>query len=91
MLPDLRGAIVLKARAAVADNRDVQRHESDIAYLCSLIDDPRQIADKLDIKERRYLRKSQLPTDSRLFPWAQLDPLTRADASESWARLTSEL
>lgn len=90
MLPDLRGAIVLKARASVADNRDAQRHQSDIAFLCSLIDDPRQIAGELDAKERRYLRKSKLPTDPRQFPWAQLGPLAQADASEAWARLTSE-
>ena len=88
VLPDLRGAIVLKARAAVADNRDAQRHESDIAFLCGLIDDPRRIAGELDIEERRYLRKIQLPTDSRQHPWVLLDPLTRADASEAWARLT---
>lgn len=91
VLPDLRGAIVLKARASVADNRDAQRHESDIAYLCSLIDDPRDIAVKLNVKERRYLRKSQLPTDPRKFPWVQIDPLTRADACEAWVRLTSDL
>jgi len=91
VLPSLQGAIVLKARASVADNRDAQRHESDIAFLCSLIDDPRQIAAQLDTKERRYLRKSKLPTDPRQFPWVQLDPLARADASEAWARLTGEL
>lgn len=91
VLPDLRGAIVLKARASVADNRDAQRYESDIAYLCSLIDDPRDIAGKLNVKERRYLRKSQLPADPRKFPWVQIDPLTRADACEAWVRLTSEL
>lgn len=89
VLPDLRGAIILKARASVADNRDAQRHASDIAFLCSTIDDPREIAGKLDIKERRYLRKSKLSTDPRQFPWVQLDPLARADASEAWAHLTS--
>ncbi len=90
VLPDLRGAIVLKARASVADNRDAERHDNDIAFLCSLIDDPRQIAAELDLKERRYLRKVQLPADTRQHPWVLLDPLTRADASEAWARLTSE-
>jgi predicted nucleotidyltransferase len=90
VLPDIRGAIVLKARASVTDNRDAERHGSDIAFLCSLIDDPRRIAADLDIKERRYLRKVQLPTNPRQHPWVLLDPLTRADASEAWIRLTSE-
>lgn len=89
VVPDLRGAIVLKARAALVDNRDPERHESDIAFLCSLIDDPRRIASELDCKERRYLNRCQLPNDSRRPPWVQLDPLTRADAVEAWTRLTT--
>lgn len=89
VVPDLRGALVLKARAAVADTRDRERHESDIAFLCSLIDDPRQIAGELDPKERRSLQKVQLSADARLRPWVQLDPATRADAAEAWTRLTT--
>jgi predicted nucleotidyltransferase len=90
VLPDLRGAVVLKARASVAENRDAERHAGDIAFLCSLIDDPRRIARELDVKERGYLRKCRLPRDSRQYPWVVLDPLIRAEASEAWARLTGD-
>jgi predicted nucleotidyltransferase len=90
VVPDLRGAIVLKARAAMVDNRDPDRHQSDVAFLCSLIDDPRRIAGELDVKERRYLKRCQLPTDARRSPWVQLDPRSRADAAEAWTRLTTE-
>ncbi len=89
VVPDLRGAIVLKARAAVVDSRDPERHKGDIAFLCSLIGDPRLIARELDVKERRYLNRCQLPTDPRRPPWVQLDPLTRAEAAEAWTRLTT--
>jgi predicted nucleotidyltransferase len=89
VVPDLRGAIVLKARAAVVDNRDPERHEGDLAFLCSLIDDPRRIARELDGRERRHLNRCQLAADSRRPPWVQLDPLTRIDAVEAWTRLTT--
>ena len=40
VVPDLRGAIVLKARAALGDRRDNERHIMDVAFLCSLVSDP---------------------------------------------------
>ncbi len=88
-LPDILGAIVLKARAAVADSRDPSRHISDIAFLCSCPDNPIALAATIDAKERRYLNKVHLPIDTRAAPWVFLDPADRWKALEAW-RLLSE-
>jgi Nucleotidyl transferase AbiEii toxin, Type IV TA system len=87
VMPDLRGAIVLKARAAVADRRDVERHRGDIAFLCSLIEDPLRIAAELDPRERRHLRRCPLPGDPRQSPWIFLEASSRAKAVDAWTRL----
>ena len=88
-VPDLRGALVLKSRAAIADGRDSERHTSDIAFLCGLVEDPRQLAAELDNSERRYLRRVALPNDSRAVPWVLLDAARRDDALETWKRITA--
>jgi predicted nucleotidyltransferase len=85
--PDLQGAIVLKGRAAAADRRDTQRHISDVAFLCSLVADPLELARRLDAKERQSLRRIQLPDDTRAAPWVFLDPDTRLDALDCWRAL----
>jgi predicted nucleotidyltransferase len=87
--PDQQGAIVLKARAAIADRRDDQRHISDIAFLCSLVDDPLQLASRLDRKERTSLRRVTLPNDASSAPWIFLDPETRDNALETWQTLVA--
>ena len=43
-VPDLQGALVLKARAYVADSRDRGRHQFDLAQLCAAVDDPMTLA-----------------------------------------------
>jgi hypothetical protein len=82
-IPDLRGALVLKSRAAIADTRDRDRHVSDIAFLCGLVSDPRQLAVDLDNSERRYLRRVALPNDTRAVPWVMLDANMRDDALDT--------
>ena len=86
--PDLVGALVIKARAYVADSRDTDRHAHDLAFLCSLIHDPRIIHADLDRNERRYLRRADLTKDHTKLPWANLDRDVRADAAEAWETLT---
>ena len=90
-VPDLTGALVIKAlvRAYVADSRDTDRH-ADIAFLCSLIDDPRGIRSGLDRNEHRYLRKTDLNADPTKLPWATLDRPARADAAEAWTTLIAD-
>jgi predicted nucleotidyltransferase len=86
-VPDLLGAVVLKARAAVTDNRDAQRHLSDIAFLCSLVADPLEMRDELDAKERRSLRRVDLLADPSVAPWVFLPAAVRADSAEAWGVL----
>ncbi len=87
-LPDLRGALVLKARASVADTRDRDRHLYDIAQLCAIVRDPLELADELDKKERKYLRAVPMPTQATADPWLRIDISQRADAVEAWETLT---
>ena len=89
-LPDLVGAIVIKARAARSDARDRNRHHTDIAQLAAIIDDPIDLCESLDTKEKRYLRRVRLPDDLTKSPWLELDEQTRRRAVDAWHTLVSE-
>jgi len=54
-VPDLLGALVLKAAAAGADSRDRARHERDAAFLASLITDHATQRDRLHGSDRKRL------------------------------------
>jgi hypothetical protein len=86
--PDLRGAIVLKARAATADTRDRARHHLDLAQLAAIVEDPVGFAAELDSKERRALRKPQLGEDVTSDPWLQVEPASRQLAVDAWLTIT---
>jgi predicted nucleotidyltransferase len=87
-VPDLRGALVLKARAWGADSRGRNRHLYDLAQLAAAIDDPMTLAEHLDKKERRALRKVDMPEASTRDPWLRIDDIHRADAAEAWQTVT---
>ena len=87
-VPDLRGALVLKARAWAADNRDRGRHLYDLAQLCAVIDDPMTFAEDLDNKERRALRKVDMPAASTQDPWLRIVDTHRDDAADAWQTIT---
>lgn len=87
VMPDLRGALVLKARAASADRRDTERHIDDLAFLSSLIADPLAMASEIDATERRSLRRPALTDDTRSAPWVFLPAAVRQDAAEAWRTL----
>ena len=87
-LPDLIGALVVKARAATSDTRDRTRHYTDIAQLTAIIDDPLDVRDRLDNKEKRYLRRARLSDDPTESPWLELDDRSRPRAIEAWRTLT---
>jgi predicted nucleotidyltransferase len=89
-LPDLVGAIVIKARAAASDTRDRNRHHTDIAQLAGIIDDPIEMRDSLDTKEKRYLRRIRLPEDLTMSPWLELGDQTRQRAVDAWRTLVDE-
>jgi len=55
-VPDLLGALVLKAAAQMADRRDRERHLRDAALLASLITDHRRELGRLQGSDRKRLR-----------------------------------
>lgn len=89
-LPDLAGAIVIKARAATSDTRDRDRHHTDIAQLAAIVDDPIELRDSLDAKEKRYLRRTRLPDDLTRSPWLELGDQARQRAIDAWLTLIDE-
>ena len=70
--PNLLGAIVIKACAADrSDRREV--HESDLAFLLSLVDDPEAMRGELSKKDRQRLRRrSQMQQDDHP-AWRRLE------------------
>lgn len=87
-LPDLVGALVIKARAAASDTRDRDRHHTDLAQLVSLIDDPLATRSQLDKKETRYLRQARLSNDPTTSPWIGLNEESRQRTIDAWLILT---
>ena len=69
--PDLLGAILVKARAVdVDDVPDSQRE--DLAFLLTLVADPRELAAELRGKERSWLRRRKELLDRTGKPWRRL-------------------
>jgi hypothetical protein len=87
-LPDLQGALVLKARAWVADARDRDRHLYDLAQLAACVRDPLTLAGQLDGKERRALGRVDMPVATTRDPWLRIADTQRADALEAWLTIT---
>jgi len=56
-VPDLLGALVLKAAAWLADNRDRGRHSGDAAFLASLMTDPLGERNRFAGSDRRRLQR----------------------------------
>jgi hypothetical protein len=69
--PDILGAILVKARAAEVD--DVPESQlSDLAFLLGLVEDPRQLANKFQGKERSWLRRRKELLDRNHRAWWDL-------------------
>jgi predicted nucleotidyltransferase len=66
--PNLLGAILIKARAVTID--DVPENQrSDLAFLCSLVTDPRVMADELTPNQRKWLRQREELLDPDANAW----------------------
>jgi len=87
-VPDLLGALVLKARAAVSTTRGRDRHHVDLAQLAAIIDDPIDALESLDTKEKKYLRRVQVTDDPTMSPWLEMNDRTRQRAIDAWFTLT---
>lgn len=86
-VPDLLGALVLKAVAWTVDSRDVERHAEDAAFLTSLIADPLAEVARFkgsDRKRLRMLDKELGRNDSAA--WQQLGSFA-VDAQMGWRLL----
>lgn len=71
--PNLLGAILLKARAVTVDERpDAQR--LDLAFLCSLVADPRALRAAMSSKEPAWLRARAEMADRQSSVWLGLGP-----------------
>jgi hypothetical protein len=88
-VPDVLGALVLKAAAWQADLRDRGRHADDAALLTSLMKDPLGTRTELKGSDRRRLRQiDQVLADARAPHWRVLGD--RAfDAHTAWRLLLS--
>ncbi|HEY5050459.1 MAG TPA: hypothetical protein VII50_06130 [Acidothermaceae bacterium] len=88
-VPDLLGALVLKAAAWMVDSRDRERHSGDAAFLVSLIGDPRQERSRFTGSDRKRLNKlSSVLGDPAAPEWAALGD-RGPDAFTSWTLLLS--
>lgn len=89
-VPNLLGAIVLKAAAWAADTRDRQRHAQDVALLTSLIDDPAALVLSFAGSDRKRLFKLREILDERTAQeWLLLGPERSELGHANWTELTS--
>jgi hypothetical protein len=83
-VPDLLGAVVLKAAAWAMDSRDPQRHSGDAAFLASLIENPLALRARYAGSDRkRLLRLNRRLEDERAEEGLQLGGHA-ADAITTW-------
>lgn len=86
-VPDLLGALVLKAAAWAADTRDRQRHSGDAAFLAGLIADPLAERQRFAGSDRsRLLRLDRALGDPDASEWRSLGP-AGADGFAVWQLL----
>lgn len=86
--PDLLGAILVKARAVEVDDLpDAQR--GDLAFLLSLVEDPRQLSAELRGRERSWLRRRAELLDRGHPAWKTLASEVAANGYAALRILTS--
>jgi hypothetical protein len=86
-VPDMLGALVLKAAAWAADSRDPGRHSGDAAFLVSLIHDPLAVRGRFAGSDRkRLLRLDRRLHDERSEEWRALGEHA-PDAITNWQLL----
>jgi hypothetical protein len=85
--PNLLGAIVGKAVGAVADSREPERHLRDLAFLCSLVEDPFALAEAVTPKDRKRIRQAARKLEISSPYWNGLNG-HGDDARATWQVLT---
>ncbi len=85
-VPDLLGALVIKAAAWTADNRDRSRHSGDAAFLASLVTDPLAERTRFAGSDGKRLRRlDSVLGDPDAVEWRRLGD--RADDGHTTRRL----
>ena len=86
-VPDLLGALVLKAAAWATDTRDRERHSGDAAFLAGLIPDPLAERDRFAGSDRKRLQRlDQVLGDPDAPEWRRLDDAAD-DGCATWRLL----
>jgi len=71
-VPDLAGAIIIKARAATSATTSAAKHERDLARLLTLVDHPYDMRESMSRKERGYVRRHHALADPGHAAWLQV-------------------
>ena len=82
-IPDLAGAIIIKARAATSATTSATKHERDLARLLTLVDRPYEMHDSMSAKERGYVRRHRALTDPGHAAWSLVADAERGSQSLS--------
>lgn len=86
--PNLLGAIVGKA-AACGLPEDVTRHLRDLAFLCSIVEDPFVIRSEMNRKDRQRLAQASVLDDYDHTAWRHVSASRRGDGVATWGILRS--
>lgn len=79
-VPELGGALIIKARAASGATTSKSKHERDLARLLALVEHPYEMRETLTAKERRYLRRHRGLTAPGHHAWSELPAYASAGA-----------
>lgn len=82
-VPDLAGAIIIKARAATSATTSATKHERDLARLLALVDHPYEMRDTMSGKERGYVQRHRALTDPSHAAWSQVADAQRGSQNLS--------
>lgn len=85
--PTLLGAIIMKA--AATELPGPARHYRDLALLCSVVDDPFDLAGQLAAKDRQRLRKARALADDSHVAWSLMPPGIRSQGQITFSVLTA--
>lgn len=89
-LPALAGAILLKAYAASAAQRERKKHLRDLARLVALVEHPYEIHGTLKLTERKVLRRHRALTDPAHEAWGAAEAADPVSCARSFAIIISE-
>lgn len=88
VIPDARGALVLKGAAHLEDSRDRERHAEDAVILLACVADPVEAVSGLSAQSRKRLRHLLTVLTRQTSPWTNHDPLVQSLAREALDELS---